>query len=158
MANEARKIINNIQTWWYLLVSGYLCIPTAACLDQDVLHLSASNLARWQCPATITSPHKDDQSESQLVFQWPVRFFTKVRVDTANQGTYAKKEKRENVGIFPKSGNPPPPSLVIFSWFYSLFLKVTHVKTVKNGSGIRVDPPPPFFFQIHTFSLSKSSV
>ena len=85
-------------------MSEYLCIPTAACPDQDVLHLSASNLARWQCPATITSPHKDDQSESQLVFQWPVRFFTKVRVDTANQGTYAKKEKRENVGIFPKSG------------------------------------------------------
>ena len=26
------------------------------------------------------------------------------------------------------------------------------LKTVKNGSGIRVDPPPLFFFKIPTFS------
>ena len=26
------------------------------------------------------------------------------------------------------------------------------LKTVKNGSGIRVGPPPPFFFKIPTFS------
>ena len=26
------------------------------------------------------------------------------------------------------------------------------LKTVKNGCGIRVDPPPPFFFKIPTFS------
>ena len=68
------------------------------------------------------------------------------------------KKKRENVGIFPKSGTPLPPfgnvmffrrkklwfilhcrtlETFIVGWFLML-------KTVKNGSGIRVDPPPVF--------------
>ena len=32
-------------------------------------------------------------------------------------------KKRENVGIFPNSGTPPPPCLGIFSRFYRLFLR-----------------------------------
>ena len=74
-----------------------------------------------------------------------------------NKGRLQKKQ-RENVGIFPKSGTPPPPCLGMTR----LFEKKNHglfcilgggsplLKTVKNGSGIRVDPPL-FFQNSHIF-------
>ena len=76
------------------------------------------------------------------------------------------KKKRENVGIFPKSGTPLPPfgNVMFFRrkklWFILHFRTLETfivggspmLKTVKNGSGIWVDPPPPCFFKIPTFS------
>ena len=70
----------------------------------------------------------------------------------------ACQKKRENVGIFPKSGTPPPPCLGMTR----LFEKKNHglfcilggspmLKTVKTGIGIRVDPPPLFFQNSHIF-------
>ena len=59
----------------------------------------------------------------------------------------SKKKQRENVGIFPTSGTPPP-CLGMTRLFekknHGLFCilgGVSHVKNSKNGSGIRVDPP-----------------
>ena len=57
----------------------------------------------------------------------------------------AKKKKRVNVGIFPKSGTPLPPVWEFFPDFTVYFWEVSHVKnSKKNGCGIRVDPPPVF--------------
>ena len=68
------------------------------------------------------------------------------------------QKKRENVGIFPKSGTPSPVWECYVcekkKWFILhfrtlgtfIFVGSPMLKTVKNGSGIRVDPPPPFFF------------
>ena len=45
----------------------------------------------------------------------------------------AKKNKRENVGIFPKSGTPPlPPVWEFFNDFNVYFWEVSHVKNSKN--------------------------
>ena len=49
-------------------------------------------------------------------------------------GTLAKKTKRENVGIFPKWGAPPPlpPVWEFFPDFTIYFWEVSHVKNSKN--------------------------
>ena len=80
-------------------------------------------------------------------------------------GTLAEK-KRENVGIFPKWGTPPLPPVWechVFEkkkiWFILHFRTLETfivggspmLKTVKNGSGIWVDPPWPCSFKIPTF-------
>ena len=83
------------------------------------------------------------------------------------------QKKRENVGIFPKSGTPLPPfGNVMFLrekklWFILHFRTLgtfivggsPMLKTVKNGSGIRVDPPLLCFFQnSHIFSFFLADV
>ena len=81
-------------------------------------------------------------------------YFLSNDTDTdTNLRDVAPPKKRENVGIFPKSGTPPSP---LFGNFFPILLFIfggsPMLKTVKkNGSGVRVDPPPLFFQNSHIF-------
>ena len=62
------------------------------------------------------------------------------------------KKKRENVGIFPKSGPPPlPPVWEFFPDFTVYFWGSPMLKTVKKWMWDSGRPPPLFFQNSHIF-------